>query len=183
MRDAVLDAARELAVARGWAKVRMEDVAAAAGVSRRTVYNEFGNRDGLGEAVIRREMDTFMADIRRVLDEQGDDVRAAVEAGVLFALKEASANPLVRSVLASRPGDSLLPYLTTNAEMILRSSMEVIEGYVQEHLPSLPTDRRDWGAEVLARLVLSNIVLPRAPADEVARELADIAVRFVIAEP
>ncbi|MGQ5228634.1 helix-turn-helix domain-containing protein, partial [Streptomyces sp. yara] len=40
---------------RPWSAVRMVDVAAAAGVSRQTLYNEFGSKDGLARALVRRE--------------------------------------------------------------------------------------------------------------------------------
>ena len=46
-RDALLDAAYDVVVAGDWQSARMVDVAAAAGVSRQTLYNEFGSKDAL----------------------------------------------------------------------------------------------------------------------------------------
>ncbi len=40
----------------------MVDVAAAAGVSRQTLYNEFGSKDGLARALVRREADGYLAE-------------------------------------------------------------------------------------------------------------------------
>jgi AcrR family transcriptional regulator len=50
-RGAVLDAARELFVANGWAGTGMRDVAAAAGVALETVYSHFSSKRGLLQAV------------------------------------------------------------------------------------------------------------------------------------
>jgi AcrR family transcriptional regulator len=60
MRDTILDAAYDLVVARGWTAARMADIAAAVGLSRQTLYNEFGSKDGLAAAVALRETERFL---------------------------------------------------------------------------------------------------------------------------
>ncbi|TDC43122.1 TetR/AcrR family transcriptional regulator, partial [Micromonospora sp. KC207] len=54
LRDSIVDAARRQTIAGGWDGVRMGGVAAAAGVSRQTVYNEFGTKAGLAEELAKR---------------------------------------------------------------------------------------------------------------------------------
>ncbi|MGW7055171.1 TetR/AcrR family transcriptional regulator [Streptomyces sp. NPDC054887] len=66
-REALLDAAFTALAHRPWSGVRMVDVAAAAGVSRQTLYNEFGTKDGLARALVRREADGYLAGVERVL--------------------------------------------------------------------------------------------------------------------
>ncbi|WP_028811752.1 TetR/AcrR family transcriptional regulator [Streptomyces flavidovirens] len=66
-REAVLDAALTALAGRPWSGVRMVDVAAAAGVSRQTLYNEFGSKDGLARALVRRETDGYLAGVERAL--------------------------------------------------------------------------------------------------------------------
>lgn len=51
-RRAVVDAARELFVANGWAATGMREVAAAAGVAIETVYSHFSSKRGLLRAVV-----------------------------------------------------------------------------------------------------------------------------------
>lgn len=53
-RESLLQAAEAALSARPWPAVRMVEVAAAAGVSRQTLYNEFGGKEGLGRALVRR---------------------------------------------------------------------------------------------------------------------------------
>jgi AcrR family transcriptional regulator len=117
-RDALVAAARDLAVAQGWANVRMADVAAAAGVSRQTVYNEFDGRDGLAEAMAVQEIRTFVTGIRERLFAHRGDVHAAGHAAIGYALEQAAGNPLVRAIVTNPRGDAdqLLPYLTTRSE-------------------------------------------------------------------
>ncbi|MFI2778614.1 TetR/AcrR family transcriptional regulator [Streptomyces sp. ALB3] len=64
-REALLDSARS---ALPWAAVRRADVAAGAGVSRQTLYNQFGGKDGLGRALVRRAADDCLAGVAQALD-------------------------------------------------------------------------------------------------------------------
>jgi AcrR family transcriptional regulator len=50
-RAAVLEAARELFIARGYAATTVADIAARAGVSVETIYKSFGNKPGVAKAV------------------------------------------------------------------------------------------------------------------------------------
>ena len=46
---------------RSWAEITMGDIAAAAGVSRQTLYKEFGSREAFAQAFVMREVDRFLA--------------------------------------------------------------------------------------------------------------------------
>ncbi len=54
MRDSVLDAMRDLLLTRDWSAITLSDVARAAGISRQTIYNEFGSRQGLAQGYALR---------------------------------------------------------------------------------------------------------------------------------
>lgn len=179
MRDAILSAARDLTVGRGWGKVRMADVAAAAGVSRRTVYNEFATRDRLAEAMVEREVNWFLDGINQLLQTDDGDLRTTVERAVTFALGTAADNPLIKTVATSTGDDSLLPYLTTDAGLVLQAARDLIENYARRRVPCAPPERIASGADVLARVVLSNILLPGAPVEQVAAHLADVASTYI----
>ena len=55
LRDDVLDAAYGMTVTGGWSCARMTALADRVGVSRQTVYKEFGSRDEVGRALVLRE--------------------------------------------------------------------------------------------------------------------------------
>ncbi|MGC9665952.1 TetR family transcriptional regulator [Planosporangium sp. 12N6] len=183
MREAIIDAARDLTVAVGWDAVRMADVAARVGVSRQTVYNEFSSKAGLAEALAEAETDRFVAGVRDALYAH-EDVRTAAHAAIFRVLTEAAGNPLIKAILTSaRDGaDPLLPYLTTRSERVLAAATAVLGEWVADRLPGLPADAVAFGGESIIRLVVSHIVLPLAPVDQTAAALADLAVRF-IADP
>lgn len=179
MREAILDAARDLTVGRGWGNVRMADVAGLAGVSRRTVYNEFATRERLAEAMVERELTWFLAGIKDLLEEDEGDLRTTVERAVTFALQTAADNPLIKTVVTSSGDDSLLPFLTTDAGLVLTAARELIQNYTRRRVPCAPPERIETGADVLARVVLSNILLPGAPVEQVAAHLAEVAQIYI----
>ncbi|WP_345141435.1 helix-turn-helix domain-containing protein, partial [Streptomyces mexicanus] len=97
-RESLLDAAYTALARRPWSAVRMVDVAAAAGVSRQTLYNEFGGKDGLARALVRREADGFLAGVDRALAAAGaphERLTAVAE----WTIGAARDNALVKALL------------------------------------------------------------------------------------
>ncbi|MFF3514267.1 TetR/AcrR family transcriptional regulator [Streptomyces sp. NPDC002573] len=97
-RESLLDAAYTALARRPWAAVRMVDVAAAAGVSRQTLYNEFGSKEGLARALVRREADGYLAGVDRALAVHTDP-RERLAAIAEWMTSAAHGNPLVRAML------------------------------------------------------------------------------------
>jgi AcrR family transcriptional regulator len=164
-RDALLDAAYDAAVAGRWATARMLDVAAAAGVSRQTLYNEFGSKDALAQALAMREAQRFLDGTNRFLDEIHPDAPVdAVAAATEWTIREASNNPLLKAVLTDDTSD-LLPYLTTRGEAIIAAARSNIESYWRSHWPDIAAADVALAAETVARLTISYLVLPSDQPD------------------
>ncbi|MGV9938267.1 TetR/AcrR family transcriptional regulator [Streptomyces sp. NPDC003401] len=97
-RESLLDAAFAALARRPWAAVRMVDVASAAGVSRQTLYNEFGSKEGLVRALVRREADAYLAGVERALRTPGDG-RERLVAVAEWTVSAARGNTVVRALL------------------------------------------------------------------------------------
>ncbi|MGV9497079.1 TetR/AcrR family transcriptional regulator [Streptomyces sp. NPDC003642] len=97
-RESLLDAAFAALARRPWSAVRMVDVAAAAGVSRQTLYNEFGSKDGLARALVRREADGYLAGVDRALAAHSDP-RDRIAATAEWVTSAARDNALVRAMV------------------------------------------------------------------------------------
>jgi AcrR family transcriptional regulator len=78
LRDGLLDAADSLLDDRPWAKISMGEVARRAGVSRQSLYNEFGGRAEFAEALLVREAERLLAGPEREIAAHPDDPRAAI---------------------------------------------------------------------------------------------------------
>ena len=112
MRDAIVDAVDTLVRERGWSATTMADVARAAGVSRQTVYNEFGTRQELVQAYVLREIEALIAAVEAHVRAHADDARAALSGAFGLFLQLASDEPLVRIIVADAEGGELIRLLT-----------------------------------------------------------------------
>ena len=105
-RESLLDAACAALARHPWSAVRMVDVAAMAGVSRQTLYNEFGSKEGLGRALVRREADGFLAGVERSLAAH-TLAREQLAAAAEWTASTARGNALVRAMLTGCWGERL----------------------------------------------------------------------------
>jgi len=96
-RDRVLDAAVALFAARGFAATSLDEVAALAEVTKRTLYVDVGDKAALFAAAVEREQDRVRAAATdsRPVDE--------VAAEMVFVLLSDSAVALHRAVIAEAP--------------------------------------------------------------------------------
>jgi len=178
LRETLIRAARDLTVERGWDTVRMADVAARAGVSRQTVYNEFRGRAGLAEALAVSEVQHFAQRVRAALFAHGGDARAGCYAGILLTLEDATRNPLVRSILTSGHG-GLLPYLTIRSDIVLTAAGAVLTEWAGVHLPKVPPATVALAVDSVIRLTVSHIMLPTDTPAATAAALAEVFVRLL----
>jgi AcrR family transcriptional regulator len=165
----------------GWEQVRVGDVAIQAGVSRPTIYREFGDKERLGEALVLREVSTFLEGLAVVLRREEGDVGQSVVEAVRFTFDQAGAHPLLLAALtASRTGDvGLLPFLTTNFEPLLTMASTTLVEWFTAQLPNVDPDLIAEAVDLVVRLVVSHLVLPRADSAEIARRLSRLATRYV----
>ncbi|MFG2310865.1 TetR family transcriptional regulator [Streptomyces sp. NPDC048566] len=162
MRERVVEEAWQLAAREGWDRVRVADIAVRAEVSRPSIYAEFGDRAGIGAALVLRETDRFLLEVSRVLDARRDDVAAALQAGVGHVLAEAGQNPLVRAVVGAARGgtDGLLPFLASRPEPVFSRARELVEAWLADRTPDVPARLRRDAADLLVRLTISHLLLP-----------------------
>ncbi|WP_433323604.1 TetR/AcrR family transcriptional regulator [Spirillospora sp. CA-294931] len=178
VRGALLDAAADLLVQRGYRGLRMQEVAARAGVSRQTVYNEFGDKWGLAQAVVIRDNERYLDGIDQVLAEH-TDLYSAVEAAVRFTLELSADDPLKKVVLTGAGGDELLPLLTTQAEPVLFSASARVVEHARRHWPHLDVQALTEISDAAVRLTMSHLVLPSLPPEQVAQLIAQIVARYL----
>ncbi|MEC3979112.1 TetR family transcriptional regulator [Amycolatopsis sp. H20-H5] len=183
LRERLLAEAAELTRADGWASVTMGKLAARAGVSRQTVYNELGSKPELAEALMLRETDGFATGVGDVLARHPADPVAGVTAAVRYALEAAQANPLLRTVLSGSSGgrESLLPLLTTRSGPVLEQAVAAIAPMLRQCYPAAPLTPDEWtvAVESLVRLLLSHLVRPTAGVDDAAERMGWVVARLL----
>lgn len=174
LRNTLLDAAREELGARSWGEVTMADVARAAGLSRQTLYKEFGSREAFARALVIRESDRFLLAVEAALREHLDDPHAALSAALDVFLTAAGAHPLVRSIVFDGAENGLLPLVRTQGEAIVGRATERLAASLVCCWPTLEVRDAELLAECLVRLGISYATLPAGPASMTAASVTTL---------
>ncbi|GAA4369568.1 TetR/AcrR family transcriptional regulator [Nocardioides caricicola] len=178
-RDRIVEAAVALTTESGWSAVTMAAIADRVGVSRQTVYNEVGSKEGLAEAMILRELARFLAVVESAFDEHSQDLVEAIRAATYGVLELAQDNKLLHAVVSATHGadTELLPLLTTHAEPLLAAAKVVVAERVAPYRTGLQADRLEVAIDVVVRVVLSHVMQPSGPPAEAADGIAWLAGR------
>ncbi|GAA2066014.1 TetR/AcrR family transcriptional regulator [Williamsia deligens] len=174
LRDAVLDAMRERCQESDWSTVTMTAVADAAGVSRQTVYNEFGSRQGLATAYAIRLTDEFCRALDAAVDAHVGNIRAALREGYETYFGLAAADPLVQSLLSGEAKPDLLRLITTDAAPLLLHATEALAATLHRSWIGAPYDEARRVSSSIGRMALSYIAMPPEDDGDVADHLAHL---------
>ena len=168
LRDRLLDAGRDQLRDRSWAHVTMAEIATAAGVSRQTLYNEFGTRDEFGQALVIRESSRLLDAVEQTIAEHADDPLAALTAGLERFLTIATSDPFVRLLLGDDGTGGLLPLVTTQSRPVLDWASERVAATIRAQWPQAASVDLDSLADTLVRLAISHVTAPRDAPDRTA---------------
>jgi AcrR family transcriptional regulator len=178
LRDSVLDAMRDLLGSRDWSAITLSDVARAAGISRQTIYNEFGSRQGLAQGYALRLADHLVDTIHVALDAHVGDIYEAFLQGFRDFFAESAQDPLVISLLTGVAKPDLLQIITTDsAPIITRASARLTLALTQSWVAASDEDAGVL-ARAIVRLALSYVSMPPEANHDVAADLARLMTPF-----
>jgi AcrR family transcriptional regulator len=179
LRQTVFDAAREQLAGQTWSEITMADIASGAGVSRQTLYNEFGNRNEFGFAFVIHEAERFMDGVEKAVLEHTDDPRAAVLAALEHFLRTAGEDPLISILLSDDGTGGMLPFVTTQGLPVVQWATGRLTVIIEEGWPEAPEADVKLLAEALVRLSISYVTTPGESAEEAARAASDLLGPFI----
>lgn len=179
--ERILAAAAEMTAEMGWAGVTMAALADRVGVSRQTVYNEWGSRDRLAEAMVLRELGAFLDQVDAGFDAHPDDLESAVSDAIARVLSLARVNPLLRAIVTATHGaeTELVPLLTTRADVVIAVAQERVRDRLVEY-PGVRRSSVDVAVDILVRTVLSHVMQPAADVDGVPAALGGAVTQLLI---
>ena len=186
LRDTVLDAMRSELLGKDWSAITLADVARTAGVSRQTIYNEFGSRQGLAQGYALRLADRLVDDIDTAITSNVGDVHGAFLAGFRAFFAASAADPLVISLLTGAAKPDLLQIITTDSgPIITHCSRRLTEAFTASWVRPAPPDAAVL-ARAIVRLAISYVSMPAEsntgpnaePAADLARLMTPFAERY-----
>jgi AcrR family transcriptional regulator len=172
LRDSILDGMRDQLLTRDWSAITLSHVAKAAGISRQTIYNEFGSRQGLAQAYALRLADRLVDQIDDAVEGNAGDVYAAFLQGFGDFFTESAADPLVISLLTGDIKPDLLQLITTDSgPIITHCSGRLTSTFVDSWVKCSDEDAGIL-ARAIVRLAMSYISMPPEADHDVAADLA-----------
>lgn len=179
LRNAILDAMSELLLTRAWPAIKVSDVAAAVGISRQTLYKEFGSRQGLAQGYALRLADRFVDKVSDAIDANVGNVHSALVQGFRDFFVDAAADPLVISLVTGEAKPDLLRIVTTDSgEIISHGAQRLVPVFTGAWLKVSDEDASVF-ARAIVRLALSYVSMPPDNYDDVAADLARLLTPFV----
>ncbi len=136
--EQTLSAAHELFAERGYAAVKMDEIAAAIGVTKPLLYNYFGNKERLYIACMERAGDSLTATIAREVSASaspGDALGAGVRAFFSFLDSDRAAWAVLFDETLPRGGEV--------AERVADYRGAIVDLVSGSMLMQLPQERRD----------------------------------------
>jgi AcrR family transcriptional regulator len=178
--ERILAVAAEMTTEVGWSGVTMAAVAERVGVSRQTIYNEWGSRDRLAEAMVLRELGAFLDEVDSGFDAHPDDLEAGVADAIGRVLDLARVNPLLRAIVTATHGaeTELVPLLTTRADLVIAVASERVRDRLVAY-PEVDDGQLDTTVDLLVRTVLSHVMQPAQDRTRVPEGLAAAVVRLL----
>lgn len=179
LRQTLFGAARDELAQRPWSEVTMSDIAGAAGVSRQTLYKEFGNRNEFGLAFVINEGEHFLDEVDQAVIANQEDPRAAVAAALELFLSTAGEDPLIKMLLSDDGTGGMLPFVTTQGMPVVQWATARLATTIEAGWPQAPKADVLLLSEALVRLAISYITAPSESPDTIASSVADLLGPFI----
>src|SRR6185437_1512989 len=155
LRNALLDAACQELEARHWADITMADIAVAAGVSRQTLYKEFGSREEFAQVLVLREAESFLDAVEASVNKHLTDPSKALAAAMDLFLTEAAENPLLRAIVVEEGAEELLALLTTQGKPLVERAADRLTEVMVAGWPLMCRRDAELLSDVLVRVAIS----------------------------
>lgn len=179
LRETFFAAARDEVQRRPWSEITMAEIAAAAGVSRQTLYKEFGSRDEFAQALVIHEGERFLDAVDAAVLAHSDDPRAAIGAALATFLRTAGEDPMVRILLGDDGSAGLLPFVTTQGMPVVQWATTRLTATIEQGWPDAPPAKVRLLAESLVRLAISHVTAPTDVPETIAAQTGELLGPFI----
>ena len=178
LRDSILDGMRELLLIKDWSSITLSDVARSAGISRQTIYNEFGSRQGLAEGYAMRLADRLVGAVADAINHNVGQAYEALLQGFRAFFADSASDPLVISLLTGAAKPDLLQIITTGSGPIITRCSQRLEQTFRHSWMNASDEDSGVLARAIVRLALSYVSMPPEADHDVAADLARLMTPF-----
>jgi AcrR family transcriptional regulator len=176
LRERIISAVDQFVRTRGWSATTMTQIAEAAGVSRQTVYHEFGSRQALLQTYLAGEIDNILRQVEQAVQQHTDSPRDALRDAFSLFLRLAAEEPAIQLVVADSDSPELNQMLTVLGRII---GTERIGALLTQTWPGTVPAQAALLAESIVRLAISHALLPGADPAAVPDQITQLLGPFM----
>lgn len=176
LRDSVLGAVHELSRSNGWAATTIAAIAVQSGVSRQTIYKEFGTRQSLAEAYIVHRVDWQLDRMQQVFDTTEGDLEARIRAA-LATIFDFIDEPLIHMTLegGNIGSEDLVSLLKETNALATRRVGAIVKTLV----PGMSDAEIIIAADTLVRVAVTHAIAPILSREEAIDRMVWVAMRLL----
>lgn len=179
LRNSLLDALVDLLGEKDWSAVTMTDVARRAGVSRQSLYNEFGSRQGLIEGYVLRLVDQLALSTNAALNANAGNVYATLYSGFQKFFVAIADDPVLASLLSGEAHVELMRAVTVRSGNMRSRASRLLNQAIANSCIDATAQTLDILTPAIARLAISYMATPPESAHSAAEQLAQLLTPFV----
>lgn len=181
VRERAFAAALERLQDEGWNQLRISQIAKDIGVSRPTIYAEFGTKQEFGQALLERETIRVLGEFSGTLEANKNNPEKALEKAFAKAIELGRTSPLVPAILNPNygpvdPDSSPYGFVTEGLLPLIAASSYTLAAWIKEIYPNTSDTEIKECTDVLARLTLSHIMTPDNTPKKTPKQLAKVAI-------
>ncbi|WP_373512842.1 TetR/AcrR family transcriptional regulator [Persicitalea sp.] len=159
MKDRILKSAVDLFWRYGVKSVTMDDIAKELGISKKTIYQQFSDKDAIVKEVVEIELNSEQCDIDRLEAEANDPIEEVMRTSDYMRASFATMNPVLLNDLKKYHPKAWASFQKHKHEHIIQS----ISGNLQRGVAA-GLYRNDIDVDVLARMRVEQIEMAFDPA-------------------
>jgi len=179
LRETLFGAARDQLETKAWSEITMSNIAEVAGVSRQTLYKEFGSREEFAQILVLREAERFLDAVEQAVSAHASAPTKALTAAFELFLRTAAENPVVRAVVLEEGAEELLSLLTTQGKPIVERAGERLSAVIVASWPLIRRRDAELLSDVLVRLAISYAALPNGEPNATAASITSLLEPYV----
>ncbi|GHB82893.1 TetR/AcrR family transcriptional regulator [Persicitalea jodogahamensis] len=159
MKERILKAAVDLFWRYGVKSVTMDDIAKELGISKKTIYQQFNDKDAIVKEVVERELDCEQTDIDRLEAEASDPIEEVMRTSDYIRASFATVSPVLLNDLKKYHPKAWALFQKHKHEHIIQG----ISGNLRRGMEA-GLYRSDINVDVLARMRVEQIEMAFDPA-------------------
>ncbi|MDV6233464.1 MULTISPECIES: TetR family transcriptional regulator [Rhodococcus] len=179
LRATALDALSALLLRQSWKSVTMSEVAKEAGLSRQTIYNEFGSRRGVAESYAIRLTDRLVSVVDDGLYTCVGDIRSALARGLVAFFAVSERDPLVRSLREEDASADLLRLITVDSTQLVERAADHLSATFQRCWVQAPKRQADILSTSIVQMALAYVSRPPTDGAQTATDIADLLAPYI----